>query len=206
MNSSSGSSLSCVRRIQGRIASEAGRAGGCICTLCLIDQHEHRTTIGSRSLGPHAQSRMTRNTHNRSTRDRSSSSSAETDETEPSSSLAVIPAAGKPQPTTRRGHFKSRLGCFNCKRRRVKCNELRPSCSPCRRLGLFCDYPSAFSAAGPVRANPSALSLQDLQFYHRFLTTAFPTLPLRADKVWAKCAAMSYQVRTRNSTMSHVTL
>ncbi|OWT42615.1 zinc finger protein 1 [Pochonia chlamydosporia 170] len=205
LNSSSGSSLPCVRRIQGRIAFEAGRAGRCICTLCLIDQHQHRTTIGSRSLGPHPQSRMKRNTHNRSTRDRSSSSSAETDETEPSSSLAVIPAAGKPQPTTRRGHFKSRLGCFNCKRRRVKCNELRPSCSPCRRLGLFCDYPSAFSAAGPVRANPSALSLQDLQFYHRFLTTAFPTLPLRADKVWAKCASECLAHAVLGLGASHLT-
>lgn len=99
--------------------------------------------------------------------------------------------------SSRRGHFKSRLGCFNCKRRRVKCNELHPSCSPCRRLGLFCDYPSAPRAVELIRPNPSALTLEDLRFYHQFLTTAFPTLPIRSEKVWAQCAAMSHQVSTR---------
>ena len=98
---------------------------------------------------------------------------------------------------SRRGHFKSRLGCFNCKRRKIKCNELRPSCSPCRRLGLSCNYPTAAqsTAAGVIRANPAPLALEDLQFYHRFLTRAFPTLPLRADELWARCASMTYQVR-----------
>lgn len=28
--------------------------------------------------------------------------------------------------------------CLTCKRRRVKCDEARPACSPCRRLGLDC--------------------------------------------------------------------
>ncbi|KAF2166693.1 hypothetical protein M409DRAFT_54489 [Zasmidium cellare ATCC 36951] len=28
--------------------------------------------------------------------------------------------------------------CLTCKRRRVKCDEARPACSPCRRLGLNC--------------------------------------------------------------------
>ena len=106
----------------------------------------------------------------------------------------VVPATR--QPLSRRGHFKSRLGCFNCKRRRVKCNELRPSCSPCRRLGLSCVYPTAapVSSSGPVRANPSILALEDLRFYHQFMTRSFPTLPLRADSVWEQCAAMSHQV------------
>ena len=98
---------------------------------------------------------------------------------------------------SRRGHFKSRLGCFNCKRRRVKCNELRPSCTPCKRLKLSCAYPAtpAPTWSGSIRANPSMLTLEDLRFYHQFLTTAFPTLPLRSDDVWQQCAAMSHQVR-----------
>ncbi|KAL3466865.1 hypothetical protein BJX64DRAFT_274240 [Aspergillus heterothallicus] len=29
-------------------------------------------------------------------------------------------------------------GCVTCKQRRVKCNEARPQCGPCRRLGLQC--------------------------------------------------------------------
>lgn len=100
------------------------------------------------------------------------------------------------KPASRRGHLKSRLGCFNCKRRRVKCNELRPSCTPCTRLKLGCVYPATAApmSSSSVRANPSMLTLEDLRFYHQFLTTAFPTLPLRADEVWQQCAAMSHQV------------
>jgi hypothetical protein len=126
----------------------------------------------------------------------------------------------------RKGHFKSRLGCFSCKRRRVKCDESRPSCSPCRRLGLTCEYPtaspaqvaamSAMSGSACIKsssssssssssgvgsstpltmaANPALFSLQDLRFYHQFLTVGFPTLPLKAREVWSQCAAMSHQV------------
>ncbi|KAH7086077.1 hypothetical protein BKA63DRAFT_32403 [Paraphoma chrysanthemicola] len=42
---------------------------------------------------------------------------------------------------TRRHHTKSRTGCFECKRRRVKCDETRPACTKCV-LGLeTCVYP-----------------------------------------------------------------
>ncbi|KAL1907068.1 hypothetical protein Sste5344_007193 [Sporothrix stenoceras] len=34
------------------------------------------------------------------------------------------------------GHRKSRNGCTKCKTRRVKCDEVRPICSNCSRLGL----------------------------------------------------------------------
>ncbi|KND94785.1 Sterol uptake control protein 2 [Tolypocladium ophioglossoides CBS 100239] len=109
-----------------------------------------------------------------------------------SRSAAAAPTPGR-QALSRRGHFKSRLGCFNCKRRRVKCNELRPECSPCRRLGLTCAYPaSVASSSTPIHAAPSTLNLEDLRFYHRFLTTAFPTLPLRGGQVWSQAAAMSH--------------
>lgn len=111
----------------------------------------------------------------------------------------------KKKALSRRGHFKSRLGCFSCKRRRVKCDEMRPCCSQCRRLTLTCSYPSAVpttassnsSAAlvtGPFGNNPSVLTLEDLRFYHQFLTKAFPTLPFRDSKAWLECSAMSHQV------------
>ncbi|KAK2616228.1 hypothetical protein QQS21_000862 [Conoideocrella luteorostrata] len=72
--------------------------------------------------------------------------------------------AAPPRPV-RRGHFKSRLGCFSCQ-------------SSTGQQGL--------------RPNPSALNLEDLRFYHHFFTVGFPTLPLRGDKVWAQCAAMAH--------------
>jgi hypothetical protein len=42
----------------------------------------------------------------------------------------------------RRGHTKSRRGCYNCKRRRIKCQESRPACGHCVKTGLKCEYPS----------------------------------------------------------------
>ncbi|KAI9924589.1 hypothetical protein MW887_006862 [Aspergillus wentii] len=40
----------------------------------------------------------------------------------------------------RRAHRKSRAGCLNCKRRRVKCDESRPHCIRCQKHGVDCDY------------------------------------------------------------------
>ncbi|KAM5363550.1 hypothetical protein ACJZ2D_011934 [Fusarium nematophilum] len=42
----------------------------------------------------------------------------------------------------RRGHTKSRRGCYNCKRRRIKCQETRPACGHCTKTGLKCEYPA----------------------------------------------------------------
>ncbi|KAI5967567.1 hypothetical protein CANMA_003001 [Candida margitis] len=36
----------------------------------------------------------------------------------------------------------SRGGCRECKRRKIKCNEAKPHCSECTRLGKDCSYPN----------------------------------------------------------------
>lgn len=36
----------------------------------------------------------------------------------------------------------SRGGCRECKRRKIKCNEAKPDCSECTRLGKECSYPA----------------------------------------------------------------
>lgn len=40
----------------------------------------------------------------------------------------------------RKFHNKSKLGCDNCKRRRVKCDETKPGCKKCQNMGLTCVY------------------------------------------------------------------
>ena len=35
---------------------------------------------------------------------------------------------------------RSRFGCWTCRNRKVKCDEARPQCTPCVRLGHTCDY------------------------------------------------------------------
>ncbi|KAL4938719.1 hypothetical protein BDV06DRAFT_214883 [Aspergillus oleicola] len=55
--------------------------------------------------------------------------------------------------SSRRSHTKSRRGCFQCKRRHVKCDEELPRCSLCKKRGLDCDYPPD-SADGQVPIVP----------------------------------------------------
>ncbi|CAN3373448.1 hypothetical protein DIRU0_C24674 [Diutina rugosa] len=40
----------------------------------------------------------------------------------------------------RRPHSKSRMGCDNCKRRRIKCSEQFPQCIECTRHKVVCSY------------------------------------------------------------------
>ncbi|KAL2810075.1 putative Zn(II)2Cys6 transcription factor [Aspergillus granulosus] len=41
---------------------------------------------------------------------------------------------------SRRSHRKSRLGCGNCKKRRIKCDEQKPTCSNCLHHSIDCDF------------------------------------------------------------------
>ncbi|RPA81456.1 hypothetical protein BJ508DRAFT_306494 [Ascobolus immersus RN42] len=50
----------------------------------------------------------------------------------------------------RRTHTKSRKGCQNCKRRRVKCDEQHPQCGPCRKHEIDCDYLLASTPSTPA--------------------------------------------------------
>ncbi|KAH8672304.1 hypothetical protein BGZ61DRAFT_362619 [Ilyonectria robusta] len=42
----------------------------------------------------------------------------------------------------RRSHKKSKRGCGDCRRRRVKCSEEKPRCQACVRRGVQCQYPT----------------------------------------------------------------
>ncbi|RWA04728.1 hypothetical protein EKO27_g10380 [Xylaria grammica] len=60
----------------------------------------------------------------------------------PPTPSAIIKSNSSQKPRLeRRGHTKSRRGCYNCKRRRIKCQETRPSCGHCVKTGLKCEYP-----------------------------------------------------------------
>ncbi|KAH8885784.1 hypothetical protein GQ53DRAFT_728820 [Thozetella sp. PMI_491] len=62
----------------------------------------------------------------------------------------------------RRTHRKSRNGCFQCKRRRVKCDEERP-CNSCVRFSVPCEYRDASqerAASTTVYAVPSTNNSQ----------------------------------------------
>ena len=58
--------------------------------------------------------------------------------------IELIEVDGKKVSTTSTGkskfHNKSKNGCDNCKRRRVKCDEGKPACRKCTNMKLECQY------------------------------------------------------------------
>ncbi|KAK8239598.1 C6 zinc finger protein [Phyllosticta capitalensis] len=56
---------------------------------------------------------------------------------------------------SRRSHRKSRLGCANCKRRRIKCDEKKPACTNCVRHAIHCDFLLPASQTSRASAGPS---------------------------------------------------
>ncbi|KAH6628761.1 hypothetical protein F5144DRAFT_580082 [Chaetomium tenue] len=74
----------------------------------------------------------------------------------------------------RRAHNKSRMGCKNCKARKIKCDEKKPSCSNCTRRQVDCD----FSVVGTPQpgVSPTGLNITDLELLHNYTTTTYLTL------------------------------
>lgn len=58
----------------------------------------------------------------------------------------------------RRAHRKSRLGCLQCKQRKIKCDESQPACLNCIRRDTICSSPSrpANRTGSPTVANPGS--------------------------------------------------
>lgn len=50
-----------------------------------------------------------------------------------------------------------RLACVVCRRRKLKCDGLKPSCSTCSRLGHTCAYDEVRKKSGPKRGYVKAL-------------------------------------------------
>ncbi len=108
------------------------------------------------------------------------------------------------RPIPKKGHTKSRRGCDNCKRRKVKCQETHPACANCSRLGLNCVYSGlprsqgVFQAVPPpsvaLSAAPIILQMEDLRFFHHFVFNAYPPLPMLGDAIWKDISALAYSV------------
>ncbi|PVI07816.1 hypothetical protein DM02DRAFT_608430 [Periconia macrospinosa] len=129
-----------------------------------------------------------------------SSNSPDNDNTPHDTRSESNPPPPPRKPIPRKGHTKSRRGCYNCKRRRIKCNERHPKCSHCIKAGLQCEYPANIiqttttQQSSPIspsplemvnfRSTPATFTMSDLRLFHHFLITAYPHLPVGADKIW----------------------
>ncbi|KAL2264047.1 hypothetical protein VTK26DRAFT_3085 [Humicola hyalothermophila] len=95
----------------------------------------------------------------------------------------------------RRGHTKSRRGCFHCKRRRIKCQETRPACGHCIKQGLKCEYPAMPTIVHQPQQQIPIFTLQDMRFFQHFLTYP-PHHPIGAEQLWTHevpCLSHKYE-------------
>ncbi|SPO03425.1 related to UPC2 - regulatory protein involved in control of sterol uptake [Cephalotrichum gorgonifer] len=109
-------------------------------------------------------------------------SSSQTGGAGPSSEMVRASSAAARQRHERRGHTKSRRGCFNCKRRRIK--ETRPACGHCVKTGLKCEYPSSPQVIHQPHHQIPLFSLQDMRFFQHFLLKCYPAVPISNESVW----------------------
>lgn len=134
----------------------------------------------------------------------------------PSVHLPAEPVRTKRKPIPRKGHKKSRKGCFACKKRKVKCTEQLPQCAQCERLDLDCEYPTtryqkanentvvvttgsrpghlAPAPTNALRTTSTSFSMDDMRFFSHFILAAYPSLPLNGDQIWMDAAQMAHQV------------
>jgi len=61
-------------------------------------------------------------------------------------------------------HRKSRQGCRNCKLRKIKCDESRPSCAKCQNYGILCNYDRRHSDLQMSNTGASAIDVGILDF------------------------------------------
>ncbi|UNI18989.1 hypothetical protein JDV02_005214 [Purpureocillium takamizusanense] len=87
-----------------------------------------------------------------------------TTSTSPPSALGQAadgPSTQAPMKRNRRSNPKVKTGCANCKKRRIKCDERRPSCTQCERSNKLCTgYPPPSRSDRPftdVRIAPKPL-------------------------------------------------
>lgn len=107
--------------------------------------------------------------------------------------------------SSKRAHTKSRNGCQQCKRRRIKCDENPPCCKNCATRGLECEYlhlqgaidaldlfvpgvpcqqptgpqsipPAASQAHRDVLWPAPSLDTTDLALFHHYLLRTYPTI------------------------------
>ncbi|OTA97503.1 hypothetical protein M434DRAFT_384544 [Hypoxylon sp. CO27-5] len=107
---------------------------------------------------------------------------------------AVHDGGGDQQTTKkRRSHKKSRAGCQSCKMRKVKCDEVKPTCGSCTRFSLPCYFPflppeptrehdNPFFRPKRGRPHSRALNVDDLELIHHF--TRDDALSLGNGEIW----------------------
>ncbi|CAG8089353.1 unnamed protein product [Penicillium salamii] len=83
-----------------------------------------------------------------------------------------------------KARVRTRTGCFECRKRRKKCDEQRPSCQRCANVGSACTWPTITSQPmdGRMRENRQwkprspSLKIENEALYTHFATAVMPRL------------------------------
>ncbi|ODV83545.1 hypothetical protein CANARDRAFT_238179 [[Candida] arabinofermentans NRRL YB-2248] len=108
----------------------------------------------------------------------------------------------------RKYHKKSRKGCATCKKRKVKCDEARPMCNNCDRMGIECaqhheqrsepnmlpniidDAPPSARSSLPISFDTNQqLNMLDLRLMYHYTTKVWPTITeagISDSKIWSE--------------------
>ncbi|KAL5358519.1 hypothetical protein BJX96DRAFT_146717 [Aspergillus floccosus] len=78
-----------------------------------------------------------------------------------------------PRSSGRRSHRKSKNGCLQCKRRKVKCDEGRPTCNKCNMHGVYCSYADTDGGRESSHSN-STLELPPADQHSRASSSQLP--------------------------------
>lgn len=99
-------------------------------------------------------------------------------------------------PKTRKSNGKSKTGCNTCRKRRIKCDELRPNCTKCKTQPHACVYPS--KAIPRWKSNVSSFALGNTT---RSIAGKDPDFGPYSDieSIWAYHAASPVRITLRNS-------
>ncbi|KAI1608606.1 hypothetical protein EDD37DRAFT_642349 [Exophiala viscosa] len=73
----------------------------------------------------------------------------------------------------RKTHRKSRLGCRNCKLRRIKCDETTPSCEKCLDFGVTCNYDSSVPDLQPRSGSTEGIEIDSTLEKHSPATGSY---------------------------------
>ncbi|KAM3084367.1 hypothetical protein ACMFMG_001527 [Clarireedia jacksonii] len=118
-------------------------------------------------------------------------------------SFIVEEPTAPPAPSRRakRSHKKSRQGCRNCKKARIKCKENRPVCEFCQNRGLKCEWPdfqmtpftgikrrveipAVTAIVSKTLHDGPVFNMIDFRLFHHFIQVAYPHHPIGNDSVW----------------------
>ncbi|KAL4744672.1 hypothetical protein BDW72DRAFT_199368 [Aspergillus terricola var. indicus] len=80
--------------------------------------------------------------------------------------------------TSRKSHRKSRLGCINCKRRHIKCDEAKPQCANCTSHSSVCGYSSPTCKNGGSTGNGTSSARQRQNLEYTFVRSEYQDLLL----------------------------